>query len=38
MERSKRAERRLNNKPRKRLSFKSPVDVINSLTKVAFVA
>lgn len=34
----KRAERRLNNRPRKRLGFKSPVDVINSLTKVAFVA
>ena len=34
----KKAERKLNKRPRKRLNFKSPVDVINSLTKVAFVA
>lgn len=34
----KKAERKLNNRPRKRLDFRSPVDVINSLTKVAFVA
>ena len=34
----KKAERKLNNRPRKRLNFMSPLDVINSLTKVAFVA
>ena len=34
----KRAERKLNMRPRKRLDFISPVDKINSLTKVAFVA
>ena len=34
----KRVERKLNKRPRKRLGFVSPVDKINSLTKVAFVA
>lgn len=34
----KKAERKLNMRPRKRLGFISPVDKINSLTKVAFVA
>ena len=34
----KRAEKKLNMRPRKRLGYISPVDKINSLTKVAFVA
>ena len=34
----KKAERKLNMRPRKRLGFISPFDKINSLTKVAFVA
>jgi len=34
----KKAERKLNMRPRKRLGFISPVHKINSLTKVAFVA
>jgi len=33
----KRAERKLNMRPRKRLGFVSPLDKINSLTNVAFV-
>ena len=34
----KSVERLLNNRPRKRLGYKTPVEVINSLTKVAFAA
>jgi len=34
----RRAERKLNRRPRKRLGFRSPVEIINSMTKVAFVA
>lgn len=34
----KRVERLLNNRPRKRLEYKTPIEVINSLTKVAFAA
>ena len=34
----KKAEAKLNKRPRKRLGYRSPVDVITSLTKVAFVA
>jgi len=34
----KKAERKLNMRPRKRLGYISPVEKINSLTKVAFVA
>ncbi|MCL4159000.1 UNVERIFIED_CONTAM: hypothetical protein GTU68_007747 [Idotea baltica] len=34
----RRVERLLNNRPRKRLKYKTPIEVINSLTKVAFAA
>ena len=34
----RKAEKKLNSRPRKRLGYISPVDKINSLTKVAFVA
>ena len=34
----RKVERLLNNRPRKRLKYKSPVNTINSLTKVAFAA
>ncbi len=34
----KKAERKLNMRPRKRLGYKSPINKINSLTEVAFVA
>ena len=34
----RKAEKLLNNRPRKRLGYKNPAEVINSLTKVAFAA